>query len=147
MTEAVRCLLAGALLFATVQAAASDGIDDPRQLVDMPAPAVALLRAEMRAHTMALAEISGLLAEGRYEEAATAADSRIGFGAMGQQRGNPDAPGRHMPEGMHRMGIGMHDAANSWSEAIRSGDSKRIFAGYQVVMTACVSCHMAYRVR
>ncbi len=147
MTEVLRGLLVGASLLVTMQAGAADGGDDSRQRVEMPAQAVELLRAEMRAHTLALAEVSGLLAEGRFEEAAAAADAGIGFGSMGQQRGNPDAPGRHMPAAMHRLGIGMHDAANQWSEAIRSGDGKRIFAGYQAVMNACVSCHMAYRVR
>lgn len=134
-------------MVSAMAATAADSDDDARQLVEMPAPAVALLRAEMRAHTLAIAEVSGLLAEGKFEEAAAVADARIGFGAMGLQRGNPNAPGRHMSSAMHRLAIGMHDAGNAWSEAIRSGDSKRIFAGYQMVMSACVSCHMAYRVR
>ena len=146
MTKFLRGATWVALLLAA-QASAAEGDDDARQLAEMPAESIALMRADMRAHTLVIAEVSGLLAEGKVDEAAAAADAGLGFGAMGQMRGNPNAPGRYMPAPMHRMGIAMHDAANSWSEAIRSGDVKRTFAGYQAVMSACVSCHMAYRVR
>lgn len=147
MTELGRGLLAVALVCCAIPVSASDAGEDGRELVQLPAPAVTLLRAEMRAHTLAIVEVSGLLADGKFDEAAAAADAGLGFGSMGKLRGNPDAPGRHMPPGMRRLGIGLHDAANAWSESIRSTDAKRIFAGYQAVTAACASCHMAYRVR
>ena len=147
MTSSLRGATLILLLLLAVQTGAAGSDEDVRQLAKMPTESIALMRADMRAHTLAIAEVSGLLAEGDFNAAAVAADAGLGFGAMGQMRGNPNAPGRHMPAPMHRMGIAMHDAANSWSEAIRSGDARRIFAGYQAVVSACASCHMAYRVR
>lgn len=142
-----RGLRAGVLALMGGVVITSARAEDARQLVEMPAGAVALIRDDMRAHLLALVEVSALLADGKSAEAAAAVRKNLGSGSMGRFRGNPDAPGRHMPVEMHRVGMSLHQAADAWADAIDGGDQKKINVAQQDVLSSCAACHMAYRVR
>lgn len=135
-----------ALLTATVHAA--DG-DDTRQLASLPAAAESTLRAEMRANLLALNEILGLVASGKYREAGQIAEDELGVSAMGKHRNLPfDArPGPHMPPAMHSAGMDGHQAASEFARIAASGDREKTIAALPLLTSGCVACHYAYRIR
>ena len=69
------------------------------------------------------------------------------MGAIGKYRGNSMAPGRHMPNDMHAIGMALHRAAVHFAEVARQGDAMKAYAAFQGVTSQCVACHAAYRVR
>lgn len=121
---------------------------DPRQRVDLPPPMREHMLANMRDHLAAIEAIARLLAEGRYDEAADTAESRLGMSAMGAHGGHHMAP--HMPEGMRAIGTAMHRAASRLAVGARDaevqGELAGALTGLADVMQQCVACHAAYRV-
>lgn len=122
---------------------------DARQLVTLPEPAVATLRAEMRDNLVTLNEILTLVVSGKVKEAGAVAEKKLGTGAMGQHRDKPleARPGPHMPAAMHALGMGQHKAASAFAVIAATGDQKKALEALPTLNAACVSCHLAYRVR
>lgn len=134
------------LLSATVLAADDD---DTRQLASLPAAAESTLRAEMRANLLALNEILGLVATGKYKEAGEIAERELGVSAMGKQRSLPfeARPGPHMPPAMHSIGMDGHRAASEFARIAASGDRDKTIAALPSLTSSCVACHYVYRLR
>jgi antitoxin component HigA of HigAB toxin-antitoxin module len=134
-----------ALLAAAVTARAAD---DGRQKVALPAPMQAHMLANMRDHLGALEEITRLLSQGDYGEAADAAENRLGMSSMQAHGAAHLAP--FMPAPMRAIGTAMHRAASRFAVAARDaevgGNLSAAFAGLSRVMQQCVACHAAYRV-
>lgn len=122
---------------------------DARQLAPLPAPAEETLRAEMRDNLVALNEILGLVVAGKVKEAGAVAEKKLGTSTMGRHRGKPlDArPGPHMPAAMHELAMNGHRAATAFAAIAATGDREKTLAALPSLNSACVSCHLAYRVR
>jgi cytochrome c556 len=126
---------------------AAQAAEDHRQLVKMPAEARAELRAEMLDFQTALHTIVGALGDGKFAEAADAAETQIGVSAMGRHRHMPPnaRPGMHMPGDMHMIARNMHFAASEFAKTARAGDTAKALAALSAVTGACVACHRSYR--
>jgi hypothetical protein len=136
------------LLFAVALPAGA--AEDTRQFVQMPAPAQAVLRAEMVDMLAALHEIIGLLANGKAKEAGDVAEGRIGNGAKSSRHVGmkpAEMPGRHMTEAMRKLAWGMHDAGSEFADVAKTGDAGKALAALPKLTSQCVSCHTAYRTR
>lgn len=122
---------------------------DTRQLVQMPEPAVATLRAEMRDNLATLNEVLTLVIAGKVKEAGVVAEKKLGTGAMGQHRDKPveARPGAHMPAAMHDLGRSQHKAASAFAAIAATGDREKTLAALPTLNASCVSCHLAFRVR
>lgn len=120
---------------------------DQRQLVSMPEQAQQLMRTDMLDHMSALNEIIGYLATNDLKSAATVAEKRMGRSSMGKHRGTGMGPGRFMPDAMHQIGWGMHDAATEFSAVANKGDVKAAYSALQKITSTCVACHYSYRIR
>lgn len=123
--------------------------NDTRKLIEMPPHARDLMRQDMLMHMTALSQIFNALADGRKELAASIAETQLGFGAMGKHRGSAQGmgPGGYMPPEMRQLGWTMHRAASDLAKVIKEDNPKKTYNALQEVMTACMSCHYAYRTR
>lgn len=128
-------------------AAETDSPEDARQLVSMPAPAQQLLRKDMLDHLVALNGILAHLAASEFQQASELAETRLGKSSMGRHRGTGMGPGRFMPVEMHRLGIGMHQAASDFAATVKKHDAPEAYSSLQRVMNFCVACHASYRIR
>ena len=136
------------LVLALAACTAAQAYYDTRQRVDMPAPTKALMLANMRDHLAAIEEITRLLSEGRYDQAADTAEERLGIGSMkAQEAARVKA---YMPEPMRAIDAARYEAASRFAQAARdakvNGDLAATFAGLSAVMQQCLACHQAYRV-
>jgi len=121
--------------------------NDPRTLVEMPAPMVAHMLGNMRDHLVALTEIQRALGRGDVQKAAEVAEQRIGLSSL-------DAHGAahlasFMPEPMQAIGTRMHQAASRFAlvaqESGADGNLARAVDALSKVTEQCVACHAAYR--
>ena len=128
---------------------AANAAEDVRILATLPAPAVEVLRDEMRANMLTLNEILVLVAEGKVKEAGIKAEQELGVSSMGRHRNKPfDArPGPHMPPEMHALGMEGHKSASEFAHIAASGDRNKTVAALPRLTSACVSCHAVYRIR
>jgi hypothetical protein len=129
--------------FSTVLAAGGD----QRMLVEMPAASIEIMRTDMRDHLLALDEVLRLTAAGELEAAGNLARKRLGSAAMGSHRGNPAAPGLHMPDGMRSLGRSLHAAADSFADATMVDELPAVLASLQKITAVCSACHGAFRIR
>jgi hypothetical protein len=122
---------------------------DARQLAKLPAPAEATLREEMRDNLVSLNEILSLVVAGKVKEAGEVAEKKLGTSTMGRHRTKPfDArPGPHMPPAMHELALQGHRAATAFAAIAATGDREKALAALPTLNNACLSCHLAYRVR
>lgn len=132
------------LLFLVAPALAQDA----RQQVDLPEPMREHMLSNMRDHLLALQTITQQLAEGRYDEAAEVAETRLGMTSL-QAHGASHMAG-FMPQGMRDTGTGMHRAASRFAisakDAAVAGGLEQAFGALSEVMAQCVACHSTYRV-
>ncbi len=139
---------AALLALALVASTAAQAYLDPRQRVDMPVPTRTLMLANMRDHLAAIEEITRLLSERRYDEAADTAEKRLGKGSMEAQ--NAARVKAYMPMPMRAIDAAKYEAASRFAQAARdakvNNDLGAAFAGLSKVMQQCLACHQAYRV-
>ena len=118
-----------------------------RQSAELPNHVSRQLMSNMRDHLKALEEITLLLAESKYIEAADTAEKRLGMYTV--EIHYQKFVGKYMPEGMRHIGRQMHEAASGFAlsarEAEKDGDLNKAFAALSQVMTQCVACHDLYR--
>ncbi|MBA3034324.1 MAG: cytochrome c [Gammaproteobacteria bacterium] len=135
-------------LFCAVLPAPTFAADtDPRQFVEMAPEARATLRAEMLDNQLALHQIIGALAEGKYAEAAAIAEKELGIGAMGKHRKLPSnaRPGMYMTDEMHAIGRASHVAASDFAKVATAGNPATALNALQGITGTCVACHRSYR--
>jgi cytochrome c556 len=142
MKELIALALAAALSGTSAVAA-----DDPRQLVQMPAPMTQHMLSNMRDHLLALTEIQRALGSGEFGRAADIAEQRIGLSSLDAHGASHMAS--FMPKPMQDIGTQMHKAASQFSlvaqETGADGNVKRAVAALSKVTEQCVACHAAYR--
>lgn len=120
-------------------------VDDMRLLVPMPPETRKILRDQMKQFLATLAQIQGLLAEEKLEEAAELAETNMGRTERGKHGGK--GPGRYMPIAMRSLAWGMHDSASEFAEIASKGDLTASYKALQTVQYSCVACHFSYRTR
>lgn len=137
------------LLVALVVLATPSLAQDARTLAPLPAPAVETLRQEMRDNLITLNEIQRLVIAGKVKEAGEVAEKKLGQSTMGKHRDKPlDArPGPHMPTAMHDLGKQGHKDASDFAAIAATGDQKKALEALPTLNNACISCHLAFRVR
>ncbi|MDF3809417.1 MULTISPECIES: hypothetical protein [Rhodopseudomonas] len=122
---------------------------DSRELVQMPDAIVRPMLSNMRNHLAALQEIQSAMAQDKFDDAASIAESRLGMSSLGLHGAHDIAP--LMPAGMQQAGTEMHRAASRFAIAVKdagvSGDNKPALAALAAVTAQCVACHTGYRIR
>lgn len=128
---------------------AAAAAQDARQLVKLPAAAEETLRQEMRDNLVTLNELLTLTLAGKVKEAGEVAEKKMGTSTMGQHRNKPleARPGPHMPAAMHDLGRQGHQAATAFAAIAATGNREKTLAALPSLNAACISCHLAFRVR
>jgi len=123
---------------------------DKRELVLYPRPAYESTLRNMREHLRGISEVQRLVGEGRYTDAAQAAERGMGMGHNHGVEGNA-AEHQFMPKGMMALGSGMHIAAAELATTLRDAevtdDLQAVFVAMAKVTANCVACHDAYRLQ
>jgi hypothetical protein len=105
--------------------------------------------ANMRDHLLALQEIQGALASGKFDQASTIAEQRLGMSSLTAHGAHEVA--RYMPKGMQDAGSAMHRSASRFSTAALDAgvthDIKPALATLAELTGNCVACHAAYRLQ
>jgi len=124
--------------------------EDTRELVLYPRPVYESTLRNMREHLRGISEVQRLVGEGRYSDAAEAAERGMGMGHNHGADGNASEH-QFMPKGMMALGSGMHMAAAELATALRDAevtdDLQAVFVAMGKVTANCVACHDAYRLQ
>jgi cytochrome c556 len=147
MNKSMRGLLVfSGLLAASIPLAAED---DGRVAIEMPDMMRAHMLANMRDHLLAMQEIQGSLAAGKYDTAADIAELRLGMSSLQSHGASHMAD--FMPKGMQETGTAMHKAASRFAvlaqEAAITKDLPRALGALSEVTASCVACHAGYRLK
>lgn len=122
---------------------------DTRELVNFPPPLVEHTMANMRDHLATLQQINELLSRGEPDKAAKIAEERLGMSSLHLHGAEEVA--QYMPQGMQDAGTAMHRAASRFAieaqNAGATGELKPALSALGEVMSACVGCHAAYRLK
>jgi hypothetical protein len=122
--------------------------NDPRVLVQLPAPLRAHMLANMRLHVGALNEIVEALATKQEDKAAHIAEWQLGLSSLKAHKAKE--LGKYMPAQMRAIGWAMHSAASRFAleaqNAGVTGDLRPALAALAKVTAQCAACHAGYRV-
>ena len=125
---------------------------DVRELIRLPAPMQDHMLANMRDHLMAVGEITGYLADGKFDAAAKVSEQRLGMSSLSGHGAAHMAP--YMPQPMQDIGTAMHRAASRLAITIQDADvapsaeaMAAVNRGLHEVLSSCNACHASYRIR
>jgi hypothetical protein len=122
---------------------------DRRVPVTFPAELREHTLENMRDHLLALQEIQAALATGKYDQASTVAEQRLGMTSLTAHGAHEVA--QYMPKGMQDAGSAMHRSASRLStaalDAAVTNDVRPALAALAEVTANCVACHAAYRLQ
>lgn len=118
---------------------------DNRIAVELPAMMQQHMLSNMRDHLAAINDILGFLASDQLEEAAEAAEYRLGMSSL--QSHGASHMARFMPEGMRQIGTSMHQAASRFALKAQEGDAAAAYRALTDITSACVTCHSGYRIK
>jgi hypothetical protein len=119
--------------------------EDTRELVQLPKMMQQHMMSNMRDHLLAINEILINMADGRLDQAAEVAETRLGMSSLESHGASHMA--QYMPEGMQQAGTGMHRAASRFSRIASEGDVLAAYQSLSAITSACVACHTNYRIR
>lgn len=120
-----------------------------RQSAELPKHVSKHLMSTMRDNLEVLEQITQLLSQQQYIEAADMAEKHIGMTSMEihYQR----TVGKYMPKGMREMSKQMHQAASDFATTAREAEKEKnlskALAALSPVMKQCVACHDSYRAK
>jgi len=145
-----RTAAAAILLIALIGVAPA--ADDVREPVKLPPMMREHMLGNMRDHLQTLDRILGDVAAAKFDDAAKAAEARLGMSSLTSHDAAHMAP--FMPKPMQEMGTSMHRAASRLVIVLQdasvtpNAESLHKVAGaLHDVTTACTSCHAAYRLQ
>lgn len=125
---------------------------DAREFIRLPAPMPDHMLANMRDHLVAVGEIVGHLADGKFDAAAKVSEQRLGMSSLSGHGAAHMAP--YMPQPMQNIGTTMHRAASRLAITIQDADvapsaeaTAAVNRGLNEVLSACNACHASYRIR
>lgn len=134
-----------AFLFLFFVCTTSFADEDSRQLVELPEMMQEHMLMNMRDHLAAINEILILMADEQVDQAADVAEQRLGMSSM--QSHGAGHMGKLMPVGMREVGSSMHRAASRFALKVQEGDLLPAYGSLSEITSACVACHVAYRIR
>jgi hypothetical protein len=124
-------------------------VADHRVPVVFPAELREHTFANMRDHLLALQEIQAALASGKFDQASTIAEQRLGMSSLAAHGAHEVA--RYMPQGMQNVGSAMHRSASRFAsaafDASVTDDVRPALAALAEVTGNCVACHAGYRLQ
>jgi hypothetical protein len=120
-----------------------------RQSAQLPSHVSKQLMSNMRDNLETLENITHLLAESNYAEAADMAEKHLGMSSV--EIHYQKFVGKYLPKGMRQISRQMHQAATDFAssarEAEKDGDLNKALAALSQVMKQCVACHELYRAK
>ncbi len=122
-----------------------------RQSAELPSHVSRQLMSNMRDHLEALQEITLLLAESKYAQAADTAENSLGMSSA--EIHYQKFVGKYMPKGMRNIGRQMHQAASTFALSAREAEKdgglskNKVLTALSQVIQQCVACHDLYRAR
>jgi len=138
--------------FAGAFAANAGEMDDSRKLIQLPKDIEKKMLVNMRDHIAALDDILTAVQEGKYDEAGSIAESRLGWSSL-VRRGDQEVA-KHWAEPMQKMADSMYRAASDFVIVTQNASVEDNKASYKQVLkalngvtSACRGCHEAFRVR
>ena len=120
-------------------------VTDKRIAVSMPLALREHMLANMREHLETINAILIALNDGKFDEAARLAESKLGMSSLGLH--GAKRTGRYMPEGMRRAGLALHKAATRFALKAQEEDASGAYRALGEITSTCVACHAVYRVR
>jgi len=133
-----------AVLFMAIHLTAVAGQDE-RQRIEMPAPMVAHMLANMRDHVVALNGMHRALASRDFEGAAQIAENQLGISSLEKHGAGHMAT--YLPKAMQAIGTEMHRAATRFALAAQERNLDKTLTELAAVTSQCVACHRAYRIQ
>ena len=118
---------------------------DSRQLVELPEMMQQHMMSNMRDHLVAINEILTSMANGKLDQAAEIAESRLGMSSLKSHGASHMS--KFMPEGMQQAGTSMHRAASRFALKAQEGEALPAYSALSEVTSACVASHSSYRIR
>jgi hypothetical protein len=125
---------------------------DARQLVKLPEPMQEHMLSNMRDHLISLNDIIAYVVDGKFDEAAKVAERRLGMSSLTAHDAAHMAP--FFPKPMQDIGTTMHRAGSRLVIVLQDASitpnlqsMQDINRALHEVMSACTSCHAAYRIR
>ena len=125
---------------------------DARMLVHLPEPMQEHMLGNMRDHLATVNEIIGLVADGKFDDAAKLAEQRLGMSSLGLHGAAHMAP--FMPQPMQDLGTSMHHAASRLAIVLQDSSvspslntMRDVDRALHEVTTTCAACHASYRIR
>ena len=125
---------------------------DARELVRLPQPMQEHMLGNMRDHLVALNEIIGHVADGKFDQAAKLAEQRLGMSSLGLHGAAHMA--QFMPQPMQDIGTSMHRAASRLAIVLQDTSVSPTFdtmrdvnRALHEVTTTCTACHASYKIR
>lgn len=140
-----QCVLPLTLMVFGMVSGVTHADTDSRVLVTLPAPMQEHMLANMRDHLRTLDQINRALAEGRWNDAAEVAETRLGVSSLAAHGAEHMAP--YMPKPMQAIGNAMHQAASDFAVHVVEGDLGAAMQRLSLVTRQCVACHETYRIR
>jgi hypothetical protein len=119
--------------------------EDSRQLVELPEMMQQHMLSNMRDHLISINEILVDMANGKLDQAAVVAESRLGMSSLTLHGASHMA--KFMPQGMQQAGTQMHRAASRFALKAQEGELLPAYRALSEVTSACVACHSNYRIR
>ncbi len=141
--------LISVLIFLTLSIPVITNAD--RQSAELPSFVSRQLMSNMRDHLETLEEITLLLAESKYAQAADTAENNLGMSSA--ELHYKKFVGKYMPKGMRNIGTQMHKAASDFALSAREAEKdgglnrNRVLTALSQVMKQCVACHDFYRAK
>jgi hypothetical protein len=145
MNRVMPVMQAAAVAILVTIGTATGADTDHRTLVMLPAPMQEHMLGNMRDHLQTLDQINRALAEGRWNDAATVAEQRLGVSSLAAHGAEHMAP--FMPKPMQAIGTAMHRAATEFAVHATEGDLRQSVQQLAEITRQCVACHAAYRIR
>ena len=119
--------------------------NDSRVAVELPQMMQQHMLSNMRDHLAAINEILIYLGKGELEKAGETAEYRLGMSSLESHGASHMA--QFMPEGMRQAGTAMHKAASRFALKAQEGDVLSAYNALSDITSACVTCHVGYKVK
>ncbi len=141
MKNLIKLTIVVSLLTATLAHAEND----TRQLVKFPEMMQEHMMSNMRDHLLAINEILINMSTGNLDKVVEIAEKRLGISSLNLHGASHIS--KFMPKEMREIGMSMHRAASRFAIKAEEGELLPAYKMLNEITSACVACHMSYRIR